>query len=414
MGGKQRGTEETVHISKLGSGRRTLTGISVVAAAGVAAAAIGVASAGAAKNKAKSTIVIGMSASETGAYAVDGVAALEGNEYGITAINKAGGILGHKVKLDVINDQSDPTQAQLAYTKLVTQDHVNFLIGPYSPPLADAAGAIATRNHIVMLDPETAVPIIKGSRWAIQDEPGADAWMNGFPSMVRSKGYKTIALLGIDNAFGVQCVNGAKRAARKAGLRVVYSNLYSATATTMTPQAQRIKDARAQAVGSCSFFTDGVAVAKALHQVGYAPKMLSISIAPSEPTFVTSVGGLANRVISNTTWAPSLKTYGNKAFIAGFEKQFHHAPDYHAANGYASMQELAAAITKAKSLNNGAVLKALYDSHFRTVLGTGFLSRNAVIQGYPTYFYQLQRGKDVIIYPKADATGKVLTPYTGS
>lgn len=361
----------------------------------------------------KGPIVVGMSASETGADAVDGKASLEGNQYGVAAINQAGGLLGRKVKLTVIDDQSDATQAQQAYQKLITQDKVNFVIGPYSPDLAAAAGTVATRNKYVMLDPETALPIINGSKYAIQDEPGANIFMGGFPILAKQHGLKTIAILGINNAFGKACQGGQKAEAVKQGLNVVYTDSYAPT-DNLSSAAQAIKTKGAQAVDVCSFFTDGVAATRALNQAGYRPKMLGVSIAPSEKTYNSSVGKLADKVISTTSWDPSLPTTGNAAFVKGFTAMFHHAPDYHAANGYQSMQVLFDAIKAAGSTSNAAVMSKLYSMTFHTVLGTGKINSNAVITGYPMYLYQNQGNKQPLIYPPNVAKAKVMVPYTGT
>lgn len=398
------------------SRRRRLASAAAVAAAGAVIAGCGsTAGAGSGGGSGSSgvsagPIVVGMSASRTGAFQVDGVASVQGNEYAITAINEHGGWLGRKVKLVTINDESEASKAQQAYDKLITQEKVNFVIGPYAPELAAAAGAIATRNHYVMLDPETALPIIKGSKWAIQDEPSASLFMQGFPAFAGKEGLKTIAIIGIANAFGEECVNGQKKEAEEAGLSVVYSDDY-APEGSMTSVAEAIKTSKAAAVDVCSFFTDGVAAAKALNKVGFRPKMLGVSIAPSEPTFVSSVGKLAERVISTETWAPSLKTEGNEEFVKGFTKQFGHPPDYHAANGYASMQVLGDAIESAKSFEQSKVLEALYKNTYHTVLGTFKLNSEAVAYTYGMYLYQIQNGQHKLIYPTSVAQAKVIVPY---
>ncbi|MHB1774048.1 MAG: amino acid ABC transporter substrate-binding protein [Acidimicrobiales bacterium] len=361
----------------------------------------------------KQPIVVGMSASKTGAFQVDGIASVEGNEYAATAVNEHGGWLGRKIKLVTINDQSEASKAQQAYDKLITQEKVNFVIGPYAPELAAAAGAVATRNHYVMLDPETALPIIKGSRWAIQDEPSASLFMQGFPAFAAKEGLKTIAIIGINNAFGEACVNGQKKEATEAGMSVVYTDEYAPEGNT-TSVAEAIKGHNPAAVDVCSFFSDGVAATKALNKVGFRPKMLGVSIAPSEPTFTASVGKLAERVISTETWAPGLKTEGNEEFVKGFTKQFGHPPDYHAANGYASMQVLGDAIASAKSFEQSKVLEALYSHTYHTVLGTFELNNEAVAYTYGMYLYQIQNGQHKLIYPSSVAEGKVIVPYTGS
>lgn len=360
------------------------------------------------------SLVIGMSASKTGPYAVDGILSLRGVEAAVQAANENGGWMGRELELKVIDDGSEASKAQQAYQKLITQENVDFIIGPYAPDLAAAAGAVATRYQYVMLDPETALPIVSGSKWAIMDEPGADHNMDGFPSVVKDAGYKSLAVLGVNNAYGEACMGGIEEEAEEIGLKVAYSTSYSEEAD-FNSTIEAVKGSGAEALASCSFFSDGVSLTRALSQTGYTPKVFGLTIAPSEKKYASSVGSLANLVISNTSWDPSFKTEGNPEFIKTYEKMFGEAPDYHAANNYAAVQALGDAVEKAKSTEQQKVLDTLYGSTFETVLGEFKLDESeAISTGYKEYLYQNQNGTPKLIYPEEVAQAKVITPYTGS
>lgn len=389
-----------------------LAASAVVAGCGAGSGSTGSASA---TSSDKGPIVIGMSASKSGPYSVDGVASLEGVEYAVHAMNQSGGWLGRKLELKVYDDQSDPTKAQQIYQRLITQDHVDFIIGPYAPDLAAAAGAVATRYKYVMLDPETALPIISGSKWAIMDEPAAKQNLDGYPEIVANEGYKTLAILGVNNAYGDECAAGVKEEAQQAGLKVVYTTSY-APDDALNSAAEAIKARGADAVASCSFFSDGVALTRALDRANYKPKVFGLTIAPSKPEFAEAVGNLASGVISNTSWAPSLKTEGNAEFVQGFKAFKGHAPDYHAANNYQSVQVLAAAVDDTQSLDQQKILDKLYSTTYETVIGTFKLSPDALAVGFKEYLYQVQAdGKEQkLVYPDDVAEAKVATPYGGS
>lgn len=370
-----------------------------VAALGLAAALAVGSLAGCARPKDPGTFVIGFSASRTGANKVDGTSALEGTEYAVQAINAAGGWLGHRLVLDTVDDQSDATAAREAYTRFVTQDQADFLIGPYSPDLASAAGAVAARYHKVMLDPETALSIINGRGWAIQAEPGADKYLMGLAETARAAGDSSIAVLGINNAFGNQCAAAQRADARKHGLRVVYSTAY-ASDDDFSAISQAIKSSGAQVVDACSYFTDGVALIRALHKIDYRPKMTAETIAPSNAKFGSSLGDLAEGVVSTTSWSPSLPTAGNPEFVAGFTQRFGHPPDYHAANNYAALQALGAAVRATGSTDQQRIRDALYTQRYETVLGTFRLDRAGFVNGYLQYLNQIQHGTQKVIWPQ--------------
>src|SRR6202043_3454622 len=54
-------------------------------------------------------------------------------------VNAAGGLLGHQVKLIILNDKSLPNTTAQQYSTLITQDKVNFVLGPFSLLLTRAA-----------------------------------------------------------------------------------------------------------------------------------------------------------------------------------------------------------------------------------------------------------------------------------
>ena len=97
-------------------------------------------------------ITIGISVSLSGDFSGDGLATKQGYETWAAFQNAHGGILGRKIKLDFLSDGSSPTQVITNYQKLITVDHVNFVMGPYSTLLTKPASVIANRYGYVMIE----------------------------------------------------------------------------------------------------------------------------------------------------------------------------------------------------------------------------------------------------------------------
>ena len=81
----------------------------------------------------------------TGDFSADGTAFQRGYELWESYVNEHGGILGRKVKMVFLNDQSDPTTVTTNYTKLIAQDKVNLVFGPFSTLLTVPAAKVAAR-----------------------------------------------------------------------------------------------------------------------------------------------------------------------------------------------------------------------------------------------------------------------------
>ena len=78
-------------------------------------------------------IVIGASLSLTGDFSTDGQAFDRGYQLWANYVNTHGGLLGgRKIKLDILNDASNPTTVSTNYTKLISSDHANLVFGPFS------------------------------------------------------------------------------------------------------------------------------------------------------------------------------------------------------------------------------------------------------------------------------------------
>ena len=93
--------------------------------------------AGAPVAEAQPPIRIGASLSQTGAFAVPGQNQLRGYQLCVKHLDDKGGVLGRKLKLVVYDDGSDPATAVRLYEKLITQDKVDLVLGPYSSPITD-------------------------------------------------------------------------------------------------------------------------------------------------------------------------------------------------------------------------------------------------------------------------------------
>ena len=78
---------------------------------------------------------IGASLSQSGAYAALGQNQLRGYQLCVKHTNEKGGVLGRRLELVAEDDRSEPAAAARIYEKLITQDKVDAVLGPYSSPI---------------------------------------------------------------------------------------------------------------------------------------------------------------------------------------------------------------------------------------------------------------------------------------
>jgi branched-chain amino acid transport system substrate-binding protein len=88
--------------------------------------------------EAQPPIRVGATLSQTGSLAVLGQNQLRGYQLCVKHTNEKGGVLGRRIELLVEDDQSEGATAAALYEKLIIQDKVDALFGPYSSPVTEA------------------------------------------------------------------------------------------------------------------------------------------------------------------------------------------------------------------------------------------------------------------------------------
>ena len=127
-----------------------------------AALAVGVAGfAGGAMAKVEGdTIIIGSSLSLTGKYSTNGFHTQKGYDFAVKRINDTGGVKvggkSYKMKIVYYDDESTPSRASQLTERLVKQDGVEFMLGPYSTTMTKAVAPVTEKYGVPMVEAEGA------------------------------------------------------------------------------------------------------------------------------------------------------------------------------------------------------------------------------------------------------------------
>src|SRR5712671_1024756 len=111
-------------------------------------------------NQPKTPIKIGISLSLSGDFSADGKAFQQGYQLWADTVNSHGGVLGRQVQLDILSDASSTTQVVTNYQKLITVDHVDLVLGPYSSLLTKPASVVAKRYGYAMVEGSGGAPTV--------------------------------------------------------------------------------------------------------------------------------------------------------------------------------------------------------------------------------------------------------------
>jgi ABC-type branched-subunit amino acid transport system substrate-binding protein len=328
-----------------------------------------------------SPLVICEVAASSGPFALLGT----NDELGATAwafnVNKAGGILGHKVKLVTENDASDPATAAALMRKCVTQVHANFIFGPEETATVAAGVPIANDLH--------EVTISMGSGWAGQGINNANLHSYAFPGvgnvffaddlatvtqLIAPRHYTRVAVVEDNAPGGLGNTQYMNSLASKYGYSVVASQITNPGATDDTPQVLNLLKANPQIIVLGLIpGPDTITFIKAVRAQNPTIPISECS-GCANSTFVNAVGGPTAMkdvymigtpenvlsVIPNTAAdAPALAA--TRAYIAGMQAAGMGSATQidEGGIGWITGSELAAAIESAKSIAPNDVKNAL-------------------------------------------------------
>ncbi len=362
---------------------------------------------------AQQPIRIGASLSLTGTYAVLGQNQNRGYQLCARHVNEKGGVLGRKIEFVLYDDQSQPATGVRLYEKLVTQDKVDIILGPYSSAITEAVANVNERYKMPMVAPMAATTSIfrKGRKFIFMVQSPAEVYLEGLIDMAAKKGLKTVALVNEDTLFPKALVQGAVELAKKKGLQVVFVEAYPKGNTDFSAILTKVRAANPDVLGAATYFDDAVAITRQMRELNVNPKMYGVTVGGDLPKFYELLGRNAEFVYGSTQWEPELPYPGAKEFVESYEKEFPGADlSYHSAGGYAGCQILVEALRRAGSLDGEKIRGAILKMDFNTVYGGFKVDRDGFQISHKMVTFQWQDGKKVLVWPEELAQGKPRFP----
>src|SRR6266481_8088063 len=154
---------------------------------------------------AQAPIKVGASLSLTGTYAQPGSYQKEGYELCADHVNAKGGLLGRKIEFVFYDDQSMPATGVRLYEKLITEDKVDAVMGPYSSPITEAVANVTEKYKKVMVSPLAATTSIfkkePRRKYIFMVVSPAEIYLEGLVDMAAKRGLKTVAVINEDTLF---------------------------------------------------------------------------------------------------------------------------------------------------------------------------------------------------------------------
>ena len=398
----------------------------------------GVLSLSAASAQSGNPIKIGMSLALTGAGASPSKVINTALNIWRDDVNAKGGLLGRPVELIIYDDQSTPANVPGIYTKLITVDKVDLLLGPYGTNFVAPAMPTIIQNKKLTIS-FTAIGINDKFQYPkyfsmVSTGPeGVNAFSIGFFNLAAAQKPKpqTVAILAADAEFAQSAAQGAREEIKKHGMKLVYDKSYPPSTTDFAPVVRAVQATNPDIVYIGAYPPDNVGIIRAANEIGLSPKMMGgamigmlvtpikVQLGPAANGLITGENFAAGHASKIPGAADFLRRYSAKAAAAGIDPLgFAWGPF-----AYSAGQVLAQAVTETKSLDHDKLAAYMHKASFKTVSGDFSFGKDGewskarmawtqVQDAQPNNLDQFRDGKaQPIVWPPESKTGALIYPY---
>lgn len=312
--------------------------------------------------QAADTIKIGVPVGLSGSNSVVAPAVVQSSQLAVDEINAAGGIMGTKVELEIVDDASGAIGAQKAFDTLVFQKKVQAIIAMETSAARNAALPIVARGKVPYIytsfyEGRSCSPWMLVNGWVPEQQvaPVVDYFM-------KSKNAKNFFLIGNDYAFGRGMLDFTKKYIQQNGGKVVGEEYLPMDGSDWTPILSKMRAANADAlISATAGGAPNVSLAKQLRAAGMSQPYGNLAI--DEGTAKT-MGADATGMYLSASYLTSIDIPENRKFMAAMKKKFGadlKTPNELSVPQYEAIYLYKEAVQKAGSTDSAKVMNALVE-----------------------------------------------------
>ncbi|HZK90659.1 MAG TPA: ABC transporter substrate-binding protein [Stellaceae bacterium] len=347
----------------------------------------------------------------------------------LTLATKDGGLAnlgGAKVEIVWADNQGSPAVAQSDALRLITEDHVVALTGAYQSSCTLTSSAVAERYGIPYLAGESAAANLtgRGFKWFFRTTPYGPDFARlylDFLAAVAKAGTATgqIAVVHENTDYGTSVADSMVQTATERGIKIAQRIAYNANGTDVSPQVLQLKQGHPDVVIFISYTSDSILYLKTMKTLDFRPPVvIGDDSGFSDPSFVTTVGGIAQGALNRSAFVPGKPDSLTYKINALFRQKTGRDMDDTTARSMQGFLVLCDAINRAGSTKPDAIRDALVKTDLPTsALMIGYKGVKFNEQGQNVLAYslmiQLQGDRYVPVWPTEQAAAKLELPFKG-
>ena len=329
--------------------------------------------------------------------------------------NAAGGLdvkgVRRPIELMGFDDRSEIETCIRTYEKLMGSDKVDLILPPWGSNANFALAPLANRFGYPMLAPTALSRKLIDMRlpyfFSLLQQP--DRMMGALVDMLVASNVKTIAILYMDDLFGLENFAALNGALKKTSIQVVERKGYPLGVKDLSPVLRGIKDQNPDAFIGITYPPDTILASKQSKEIGFNPKIFYASVGTAFQLYRNIFGAGAEGVTGMGSWNAKTSP-GAKAYFEAHTKKFGGKEPDRWASGHcwAGLEILTQAVAKV-GLDRKAIRDYVARTEHKTIIGPVRFEGSENIST-PGTVGQWQKGEFEVVWPRNVATAQLVMP----
>ncbi len=331
-------------------------------------------------------VPVGVVVPLTGVLESTGLNMKNGMELALEEINESSLLEGKKIRFIIEDSESTVEGAQRAYRKLIEQDGVVAVLGPFTSTSTREVIPIAHENKVISFSPTSAANGLSAkSEFAFRASLTVERLVPKGVSTTRERlRYSRVATITNSlDAFSQSNFEQLERAFDDEGVTVVSEQSYARPQNEpfpdLTDQLTEIKDANPDAIFISALTSGRTEIPVQARRLGIeVPFIMTLLTIDDVNKANDQLPGVAEGAITFTVWLAAVDTPENRAFLRNYQEKYDdRKPNAFAARSYGAVHILAQAIADADSNDSQSIRDSMADLRVEnTVFGDFYFDRN--------------------------------------
>ena len=375
-------------------------------------------------------LVLGAAVSASGIYAANGMNTKHGYEFAVKKINDAGGVkIGGKcyhLTIKYYDDESTPARAAQLVERLIDQDKVRFMLGPYGSPLTKAILPVVEKYKIPLVQGEAASRSLftQGYKYHFGIVATSEKYLTPVIDMAAALAKKAgkdpssvkVAMIYQDDAFSLDVRQGVVEQIKKYKMQTVIDDRMPKDLNDITTFFTKVKAVQPDVLLISGHEKGAATAARQMGEFKTAVPLIGVTHCESAK-IVNDFPAISEGIVCPTQWDETMKAsdpmFGsaaeyNKTLLAAYPE--YKVVPYQTAQASAAVYVWADAFKRAQSLDTEKIREALSKTDLATFYGGIKFAEDGSNPGKEIVMRQIQGGKYLVVSPAEVAVAPLIYP----